>query len=113
MSKRSDMLVTEIRTVVAPALRYCPPECGIISITKIEVSSDGSYATAYVSALKEPKAALAFLEQQRNELQHQLGKMPRAKIPKLRFRLDEGPAHGSRIDELLSGEASKQSSQDS
>jgi ribosome-binding factor A len=101
MSHRASHVATEVRMVIAPVLRECPRECGIVSITALEISPDGAYATASISALKEPKLALEFLKQQTWELQKALGKLPRRPIPKLRFRLDEGPSRGSRIDELL------------
>lgn len=107
MSKRTDMLATEVRSIIAPALKGCPPACGMVSITRVDISDDASYATLYISALREPEVALRFLEGERRELQHQLGKMPRKKIPLLRFRLDRGMEQSARIDELL-GEASKQ-----
>ena len=112
MSKRSSMLATEVRSVIAPVLKRCPPKCGMVSITRLEISDDSSYATAYISALLEPKAALDFLNGEMRDLQRLLGKMPRRNIPRLRFRIDEGTKHSDRIDELL-GEASKERTGDS
>ncbi len=106
------MLATEVRASIAPVLKECPRECGIVSITQMEISPDGSYATAHVSALKEPQLALKFLISRLPDLQWALGKLPRRPIPRLRFKLDQGPAHASRIDVLLE-EASKELPQDS
>ncbi len=106
------MLGSVVREMVAPVLRMCPPECGIVSITSVEISPDQSYATVYISALKEREKALEFLEEQRNDLQRKLGGMERARIPHLRFRIDTSADEGNRIDELL-GKLSNQNPQDS
>ncbi len=95
------MLASSVRDIVAPVLRQCPPECGIVSITRVEVSDDFSYATAYVSALMHPELALAFLEGQTVHLQRLLGRLERRKIPHIRFRLDTQEEQASRIDALL------------
>jgi ribosome-binding factor A len=106
MSHRPAMLATEVRSVIAPVLRRCPPACGIVSIARIDISTDSSYATVYITALEHADEALQFLRDEARELQRQLGKLPRRKIPLLRFRLDRGAEEGARIDKLL-GEASK------
>ncbi len=100
------MLATEVRTIIAPALRAAPPACGIVTITRVEISDDASYATVYVSSLTEPKIALEYLNRERADLQRRFSKMPRKKIPLLRFRLDDTSERGMRIDKLLE-EASK------
>ena len=112
MSKRTLMLASTVRDTIAPVLRECPRECGIVTITRIEISSDASYATVYMSALKEPELALEFLRKEGRDLQRQLGKLPRKKIPLLRFRYDDSGERGRRIDELLE-EADKQLPHDS
>ena len=104
MSKRTNMLASVVREIIAPVLRECPTECGIVSITEVEVSSDFSYATVYISALQEQKSALEFLEKRRNALQRSLSSMHRAHIPMLRFRIDDRAEKGKRIDELLNNE---------
>lgn len=103
MSKRSAALASAVREIIAPVLRTCPLECGVVSFTEVVVSADGAYATAYVSALRNPEAALAYLESQRARLQRDLGCLRSRHIPRLRFRVDETPIRASRIDALLSG----------
>ena len=99
--KRAAMLSSVVREIIAPMLRECPLECGIVSITHIDVSSDASYATVYLSSLKFPEKALAFLKSQANRMQKQLGSLDRKKIPLLRFRTDTSLEQGNRIDDLL------------
>ena len=92
-------------------LRLCPPECGIVAITQVKMSPDQSYATCYVTALKEPEKALEYLQEQRHDLQRRLGRLERARIPLLRFRIDHSDDEGNRIDDLL-GKLSKEEAED-
>jgi len=101
MPKRSASLATAVRRIIAPVLRECPPACGIVTLTHVEVSSDGSYATAYVSALKNVELAMAFLDERRPQLQRALGALERYRIPMLRFRKDDLPARAARVEKLL------------
>ncbi|MEI8230933.1 MAG: ribosome-binding factor A [Candidatus Peregrinibacteria bacterium] len=101
-SKRPLMIASVVRSVVAPFLRGCPPVCGIVSLTDVEVSSDLSYANCLVSALKEPGQAVEFLESRHSELQRGLAAALQAfRIPKVRFKIDPRTERGRRIDELL------------
>lgn len=98
------MVASVVRSVVAPLLRECPRECGIVSLTDVEVSSDIGYATCYVSALERPQEAVSFLTSRMSVLRKALGaalQMHRA--PLLRFRIDPRTERGNRIDRLLEG----------
>jgi ribosome-binding factor A len=101
MSKRSAMLGSVIREIIAPVLRECPQECGVVTITNVVVSEDYSYVTVSVSALKAPESALEFLEGKTRELQRGLSVLDRKRIPHIRFRLDHASEQGNRIDALL------------
>ena len=101
MSNRPSMLGSEIRTIIAPALKECMLTCGVVSITKVDVSKDLAYATVYLSALQKPQDAVAFFESRKHELQQLLGKSGLARVPTLRFRIDEGLEATNRIDHLL------------
>jgi ribosome-binding factor A len=104
MSRRPAMLASAVRDLVAPVLRSCPPECGIVTITEVQVSRDFSYATLSISALNNVEVALEFLEQQLPELQRTMSALNRKKIPLLRFRIDPRTERGSTIDRLLDGD---------
>jgi ribosome-binding factor A len=102
MTKRTDMLGSTMRSIIAPILRECPPECGIVSIVGIKVSEDTTYADVTISAFTEPKKALEFLDRKKGQLQKKLGEeMQRYRIPKLRFRLEQGAEGVSRVEKLL------------
>ncbi len=104
-SKRPAMIGSVVRAVVAPLLRACPRECGMVSLTEVEVSADLSYATCLVSALAVPDQAVAFLTSKRKELQMALGHALQIhRVPLLRFRIDPRSERGARIDRLLEGE---------
>lgn len=106
------MIASVIREAIAPVLRECPRECGIVAITSVKVSGDLTFATVWVSALREPKAAITFLESQRSALQKRLVMLQSHRIPKLRFRIDDSSQRGSEIDALLE-RASKELPDDS
>lgn len=95
------MLASVIRELIAPVVQYCPKECGMVSITEIEVSKDFAHATVLISALQEPALAIEHLESQLPALQQKLGNLYRKRIPKLRFRIDPRTEKGSKIDRLL------------
>ncbi len=104
MKKRPAMIASVVRGVVARVLPQCPPTCGIVSLTEIEVSADFSYATCYVSALEHIEEAMSFLESQAKGLQSALGaELQMFRVPKIRFRVDERTQRGMRIDALLEG----------
>ena len=101
MSKRSKMFASVIREIIAPDLALAPPECGIVSITEVEVSPDNSHATVFLSSIENQEVALAFFENRRRELQKRLSKLARKRVPTLRFQIDPRPERGARIDSLL------------
>lgn len=101
-SKRPAMIGSVVREVVAPLLRECPPQCGIVSLTEVEVSADLSYATCLISALSENDQALAFLVSRLKELQTALGRTLQIhRVPKIRFRIDTRGQSAERLDALL------------
>lgn len=101
MTKRTDMLASVVRENVAPMLRTCPAECGIVSITRVKISPDSSYADIGISALNNPELAVKHLELHRQEIQKQLGRLERRVIPKIRFKVDKSGEAGDRVSDLL------------
>ena len=75
-----------------------------VSINKIEVSDDLSYATLWVSSFsaKGEQTLIETLESIRIKLQDSLAQHLKTKFtPKLRFKLDPGKVYTERIDKLL------------
>ncbi|OGJ59756.1 hypothetical protein A2881_00595 [Candidatus Peribacteria bacterium RIFCSPHIGHO2_01_FULL_55_13] len=102
------MLASEIRRLIAPVLRQCPPECGIVTITEVEASPDSSVITVRVSALKNHPMALAFMEERKGELRHALTALHMHRLPELRFEMDLRSEQGSRIENILAKESEKE-----
>ena len=101
MSHKKERLASVIRELIAPILLHCPKECGVVTITEVEISDDKQFATLYISALNEPNLAIGYLESRLPTLQQKLGELQKARVPRLRFKLDPRTERGSRIDELL------------
>lgn len=83
----------------------------IISITAVEVTKDGSYATVYVSPMcladedKEQVYAgvMAGLERAKGAIRGQVSKDVQIRhTPELRFKLDTSLDYGAHIDSLIS-----------
>ncbi|MEK7591197.1 MAG: ribosome-binding factor A [Patescibacteria group bacterium] len=101
MSRRPSMIATSVRRVLAPALRSCPPECGIVSMTEVEVSPDLQWVTVSISALKDSPSALAHLKEQTSRLRGLLKKLELHRVPFLRFKIDTRGESAERLDTLL------------
>jgi ribosome-binding factor A len=107
MSQRTQRIADLVRQELAELIRreLRDPRVGLVSISRVEVSSDLSYANVQVSALgteTERTAALAGLESARGFLRRQLAhRLSLRMTPELRFFLDRGAEHSQRITELL------------
>jgi ribosome-binding factor A len=95
------MLASVVREVVAPFLRMCPPECGIVAIISVRIAPDSGYADIGISALHEPQRAVEFLTSRKQEMQKKLGSLERRVIPKIRFKVDTSNEKGDRVSDLL------------
>ena len=80
---------------------------GLLSIVKVEITNDLSYAKVYVSSLegeKSLKEAIKGLESAKGYLRRELAARVKTRIsPELRFVPDTSIAYGARINEILSG----------
>lgn len=84
-----------------------PRVTGLLSIVKVEITNDLSYAKVYVSSLegeKSLKDAIKGLESAKGYLRRELAARVKTRIsPELRFVPDTSIAYGARINEILSG----------
>ncbi len=101
MPRRPEMLASEVRKIIAPVLRTCPPECGVVTITDVDVTPDSSLITVSVSALFHNDVALTYMKNQYRDLRHALRALQMHRIPELRFRIDPRSERGSRVEKLL------------
>ncbi len=113
---RQGRLGEEIRRVISSMLisRIKDPRLSsMISISAVDVTADGSYATCYISALKlgkneEEKAAsekeiLEGLESASGLMKKEIGRQIRLRrVPQLIFKMDHSMDYGEHIDSILS-----------
>lgn len=81
-----------------------PNVTGMISVTKVKVTNDLSYATVYVSILnsKNLKDTLAGLKKSSGYIRSELAKRINLRnTPEIIFELDDSIEYGARIDSIL------------
>ena len=85
---------------------------GMLSISGVNVTSDGSYATCYVSILelsrdeekrkKDEADVLAGLQSAKGLFKREIGRQIKLRhIPELLFRIDESMEYGRHITEII------------
>jgi ribosome-binding factor A len=112
---RQGRLGEEIRKVVSSMLIHQikdPRLSSMISISGVDVTNDGSYATCYVSLLDmgkseeereaEEKEILAGLQSASGVLRKEVGsKIRMRRVPQLIFKMDHSVQYGKHIDSIL------------
>lgn len=98
---RPQRLATAIRKIVAPFLRSCPQECGMVSIANVEMSDDLGVATIFLTALSQPDAAVIFFTEQQSRIRSKLSMLALRRVPELRFKIDEGYLNAERMEQVL------------
>ena len=82
----------------------------MISVNAIDVTSDGSYARVYVTALaysgamdaERKKEVLAAFERSKGHIRTEIGKNLKARhVPELVFKYDESLEYGAKMDSIL------------
>ncbi|QAT43125.1 30S ribosome-binding factor RbfA [Aminipila luticellarii] len=90
-----------------------PRLSGFVSISAVEVTSDGSYATVYVTVLnssndeekaqKEREEVLAAFKSAKGLIKREIGKSIKLRhVPELIFKMDTSMEYGRHISELIS-----------
>jgi len=99
----SDLLLKEIKD---------PRLSGIVSISAVEASEDGSFATVYVTKLgskaseetseEEKKEVLAAFNSAKGLIRREIGRQIKLKhVPELAFKMDTSMEYGRRISKLI------------
>jgi len=107
MSIRTDRLGAEMQKEISSLLHngLKNPNVGLASISRVDVSTDLSYATVRVSVLgskQEQMKSLSALQQSAGFIRSHLAKLIKLrKFPELHFVFDENLQHAARIDEIL------------
>lgn len=113
---RQGRMGEEIRKIISDLLfkgLKDPRLSAMISITAVEVTSDGSYATVYVSVLgMDPDKEKASAQQQdtldalnsaKGFIRKEIGRQIKLRhVPDLIFKIDKSLEYGRHIDELIS-----------
>ena len=93
----------ELSQIVGYELKN-PNVTGLISVTKVKVTSDLKYAKVYVSVLnsKNIKDTLAGLKKSSGYIRSELAKRVNLRnTPELIFELDDSIEYGAKIDSIL------------
>ena len=114
-SHRPERLGEDIRKTVSEMLvrgdLKDPRFTGMIGISGVDVTRDGSYATLYITCLaysgkslseEEKKSILAAFESSQGYIRSAIGKAVKVRyVPSLIFRFDESFEYGARMDRIL------------
>ena len=106
MANKQERIATIIRKNVAEIIQFQIKDqhLGFVSIPEVRVSKDFSYATVYVSFIKDEDIApsLEVLNKAKGFIRSELAsKLDTRRVPEIRFVLDEGYKKEERIAELL------------
>lgn len=105
---RKVRIAESIKRLLAEPLALAARDAGLgmLTVTDVEVTSDLSNATVYVSAFgssASKEQVLGQLRELRLDMRQRIARDLRIKkVPNLHFALDESIATGARINELLS-----------
>lgn len=117
-SHRPQRLAEELKKIISEMLLKGdlkdPRFKGMIGISGIDVSGDGSYATLYITALSytpsealtedDKKGILAAFEKSKGYIRGIVGKQLHIKyVPELIFKFDESFEYGAKMDKILDG----------
>ena len=115
---RSGRLGEEIKKIISELMRKelkDPNIADITSITAVDVTSDGSYATVYLSVLAEEekkKETVEALTRAAGFIRGRIGKRIQIRhVPELTFKLDTSLDYGMHIEKILD-ELHQEGSQD-
>lgn len=98
----SDLLLRELKD---PRL-----SSGMVSVSAVDVTSDGSYATVYITVLglnqedgkQQQEDVLAALRSAKGLIKREIGRQIKLRhIPELIFKMDTSLEYGRHIDEII------------
>lgn len=104
---RINRITSDIRIALAELFREVkdPRVSKLLSIVKVDVSGDLSYATVYVSAIEGYEATVNSVKALKNAsgfLRRELGaRLSLRKVPELRFIADDSIEHSANISKII------------
>ena len=112
---RQGRLGEEIKKIISDMLRKELKDPGLadnmVSVSGVDVTSDGSYATVYITVMPlggadeaEAKAqAIEALERAKGFIRREIGQKVKVRhVPELIFKIDSALEYGRHIDEIIS-----------
>lgn len=100
----SEEIKKNVSTIINSKIKD-PRLSGMISVTKVDVTRDYSYAKVFVSIFaseKEKKDSIQALQKSSGFIRKELGKKIKMRhIPQILIELDEGLEHSMNIERLL------------
>ena len=109
-------VTSDVKIALSELLREVkdPRVSKLLSIVKVDVSGDLSYATVYVSAIEGFEStvnSVKALKGAAGYLRHEMGsRLKLRKVPELRFIADDSIAHSAHISQII--ESFKEESND-
>ncbi len=100
-------ITSDIRVCLSELLREVkdPRVSKLLSIIKVDVTGDLSYATVYVSAIEGYEATVASVKALKGAsgyLRREMGaRLKLRKVPELRFIADDSIAHSAHISQII------------
>ena len=113
---RINRITSDIKLALSSLFREIkdPRVSKLLSIVKVDVTGDLSYATVYVSAIEGYEATVASVKALKGAsgyLRRELGaRLKLRKVPELRFIADDSIAHSAHISQII--ESFKEESND-
>jgi len=112
MSTKTDRFAETIQTMASPVIleyiREHGEEFGIVSIVRVEISKDRSYADIYISSTNHEAMLPKKLAPLADQLRHDIGKQVHTyKIPNIRFKRVKNETITRNVQDIIN-ELSKQ-----
>ena len=107
MPHRIERIAEDMKREMTDILRSIkdPRVTGLLTVVRVDVSGDLSYATVYISAMEgmaAAKSAVVGLKSAGGYIRHKIGeRLSLRKSPELRFVADDSIEKGARIAEML------------
>ena len=117
-SHRMGRITEDVKRELTAILRKVkdPRVQGLISIVGVDVTSDLSYCTVYISAMEgmdRAKEAVKGLKSASGFIRHELGeRLPLRKVPQLLFRPTNSIERGANIERILNDLKEEQRGED-
>ena len=103
---RTDRINAELRRLLGTMVHEVVRDNALpsVSVSEVETTRELDIATVYVTALlpEQGLPAVKILNEMAKEFRHELSKVMRLRrVPEVRFRYDDSPDKGERIEALL------------